>query len=202
MQLPTWQATIPELVPRSQLAAATRLEMVGVNVARAVGPALAGVIIASFGVPVVFALTALSVIFLAIALLRWRPRAAGSEARRERFVPALRAGGRYAWHEPVVRRILLRVVLFIPAGVALCGIAPTDRQSALGPGSRRLRRAFGALGAGAILAALVLGRVRDRLSTSGLLTASGVLFAAALALIVLIPNFWGAMAVLVFAGLA
>src|SRR5215203_2877696 len=53
VQLPSWQATLPELVPRNQLRAAARLEMVGVNVARSVGPALAGLVIASFGVPVV-----------------------------------------------------------------------------------------------------------------------------------------------------
>src|SRR5512133_3857833 len=202
VQLPTWQATIPELVPRSQLRAATRLEMVGVNVARAVGPALAGLVIAGFGVPVVFALTALSVVFLSVALLRWRRPPAGSEPRRERFVPALRAGGRYVWHEPVVRRILLRVVLFIPAGVALWALLPLIASQRLGLGPAGYGALFGALGAGAIVAALVLGRVRDRLSTNALLTAAGVLFAAALALIVLIPNFWAAMATLVFAGLA
>ena len=139
VQLPAWQATIPELVPRTQLRAATRLEMVGVNVARAGGPALAGLVIARFGVPWVFALNALSVIFLAIALLFWRRPSTGSEATRERFVPALRAGGRYVWHEPVVRRILLRTALFITPGIAL-GLAPPDRHSALGPRSRRLRR--------------------------------------------------------------
>jgi MFS family permease len=201
VQLPTWQATIAELVPRSQLRAATRLEMVGVNVARAVGPALAGLVIAGFGVPVVFALTALSVVFLTVALLRWRPPD-GSEARRERFVPALRAGGRYVWHEPVVRRILLRVVLFIPAGVALWALLPLIANQLLGLGPAGYGALFGALGTGAIIAALVLGRVRNRLSTNGLLTAAGVLFAAALALIVLIPNFWAALAILVFAGLA
>ena len=82
VQLPAWQATIPELVPRTQLRAATRLEMVGVNVARA-GPALAGLVIARFGVPWVFALNALSVIFLAIALLFWRRPSTGSQATRE-----------------------------------------------------------------------------------------------------------------------
>src|SRR5215208_8252366 len=71
VQLPTWQAMIPQLVPRSQLRAATRLEMVGVNLARAAGPALAGLVIAGFGVPVVFGLNALSVVFLAAALLLW-----------------------------------------------------------------------------------------------------------------------------------
>src|SRR4029453_13139742 len=69
VQLPAWQSLIPELVPRTQLRAATRLEMVSVNLARAAGPALAGLVIAVLGVPVVFGLNAFSVVFLAVALL-------------------------------------------------------------------------------------------------------------------------------------
>jgi MFS family permease len=202
VQLPTWQAMIPQLVPRSQLRAATRLEMVGVNLARAAGPALAGLVIAGFGVPVVFGLNALSVVFLAAALLLWRRRATGSEDTRERFVPALRAGGRYVWHEPVVRRILLRVMLFIPPGMALWALLPLIASERLGLGAAGYGALFGALGAGAIVAALVLGRVRDHLSTSALLTAAAVLFAATLALIVLLTNFLAALVILVFAGLA
>jgi MFS family permease len=202
VQLPAWQAMIPELVPRAQLRAATRLEMVGVNVARAGGPALAGLIIAGFGIPVVFALNALSVIFLAVALLLWRRPPASSQDRRERFVPALRAGSRYVWHEPVVRRILLRLILFIPAGVALWALLPLIASQQLGLGAAGYGALFGALGAGAIAAALVLGRVRDHLSTNGLLTAAGVVYAAAIALIVLIPNFLAALVILLFTGLA
>ena len=202
VQLPTWQAMIPQLVPRSQLRAATRLEMVGVNLARAAGPALAGLVIAGFGVPVVFGLNTLSVVFLAAALLLWRRRATGSEDTRERFVPALRAGGRYVWHEPVVRRILLRVMLFIPPGMALWALLPLIASQRLGLGAAGYGALFGALGAGAIVAALVLGRVRDHLSTSGLLTAAAVLFAAALTVIVLLTNFLAALVILVFAGLA
>ncbi len=202
VQLPSWQATIPELVPRSQLRAATRLEMVGVNVARALGPALAGVVIARSGVPYVFALNALSVIFLAVALLFWRRRPSESQGSRERFVPALRAGGRYVWHEPVVRRILLRAMLFITPGVALWALLPLIASQRLGLGADGYGALFGALGAGAIVAALVLGRVRDRLSTNGMLAAAGILYAAALAALVLIPSFPAALATLVFAGLA
>jgi MFS family permease len=202
VQLPSWQATIPEIVPRTQLRAATRLEMVGVNVARAGGPALAGVVIARFGVPWVFALNALSVIFLAIALLFWRRPSAGSQATRERFVPALRAGGRYVWHEPVVRRILLRAALFITPAMALWALLPVIASQRLGLGAAGYGALFGALGLGAIVAALVLGRVRDRLSTNGMLSAAGALYAAALAVIVLVPNFPAALATLVFAGLA
>jgi MFS family permease len=202
VQLPAWQATIPELVPRTQLRAATRLEMVGVNVARAGGPALAGLVIARFGVPWVFALNALSVIFLAIALVFWRRPSAGLQATRERFVPALRAGGRYVWHEPVVRRILLRAALFIMPGMALWALLPLIASQRLGLGAAGYGALFGALGLGAIVAALVLGRVRDRLSTNGMLSAAGALYAAALAVIILVPNFPAALATLVFAGLA
>ena len=62
----TWQALITELVPRNELAAATRLDMVSVNVARAAGPALAGFVIARWGVPPVFAMTAVAAGFLAV----------------------------------------------------------------------------------------------------------------------------------------
>jgi predicted MFS family arabinose efflux permease len=202
VQLPAWQSMIPELVPRTQLRAATRLEMVSVNLARAAGPALAGLVIAVLGVPVVFGLNAFSVVFLAVALLFWRRAPAESEAPRERFVPALRAGGRYVWHEPVVRRILLRVMLFITPGMALWALLPLVASQRLGLGAAGYGALFGALGAGAIIAALVLGRLRNHLSTNGLLSIAGVLFAAAMVVVVLVPNFFEAMVVLVFAGLA
>jgi MFS family permease len=201
VQLPTWQSTIPELVPRSQLRAATRLEAVSINVARSAGPALAGLVIAGFGVAAVFALNALSVVFLAVALLLWRRRP-GSEGQRERFVPALRAGGRYVAHSPVVRRLLLRAMLFVAPGMALWALLPLIASRQLGLGSAGFGALFGALGAGAIVAVLVLGRLRSRLSTNGLLTPAGMIFSAALVIIVLVPNFLAALVTLVFAGLA
>jgi MFS family permease len=201
VQLPTWQAVLSELVPRNQLGAATRLEMVGVNVGRSVGPAIAGGVIAVAGVATVFALNALSVIYLAVALLRWRRPASGSPTSRERFGPALWAGGRYVWHEPVVRRILLRTVLFIAPGAALWALLPLIAREVLGVGAGAYGALFGALGVGAIMAALVMGRVRDRLSTNRLLAAAGVLFAAVLVVLVLVPDFVVGLVVLVFAGM-
>src|SRR5438552_16147909 len=114
VQLPTWGAIIPELVPRTQLRAASGLDLVSINVSRAIGPALAGLVIAHLGgVPVVFALNAVSVVFLAIALLFWRRPQPDGDSPRERFVPALRAGSRYAWHAPVARRLLLWALLIV-----------------------------------------------------------------------------------------
>src|ERR1700730_4474380 len=133
VQLPTWGATIPELVPRTQLRAASRLDLVSVNASRAIGPALAGLVIAHLGgVAVVFALNAVSVVFLAIALLTWRRPQAAPGSGRERFVPALRAGGRYVWHDPVVRRLLLRAVIFVVPATALWALLPVIATQRLG----------------------------------------------------------------------
>ncbi len=200
--LPTWASTVPELVPRSQLRAASRLDLVSVNFSRAIGPAIGGVVIAHFGgVPVVFALNALSVVFLAVALLRWRrPQA---EARnRERFVRALRAGGRYVWHEPIVRRILLRVIIFVAPAVAMWALLPVIASQHLGLQADGFGALFAAIGAGAILGALLLGRIKNRMSTNGILAVGALLFAAALALLILVPSFPAALGVLVLNGIA
>lgn len=202
VQLPAWQASTPELVPRDQIRSAARLEMVGINLSRAAGPAVAGLIIAKFGIETVFALNALSVIPLGIALLFWRRPRTESRATRERFWPALRAGGRYAWHDLSVRRILIRLSVFLIPGSALWALLPlvATRRLGVGPGGYGLM--FAALGIGAIAGALVLGRVRRVLSTNATLTAAGLLMAGALLALVVIPSYPAALLILVCAGLS
>ncbi len=202
VQLPAWQASTPELVPRAQIRSAARLEMVGVNLSRAAGPAVAGLVIAKFGVPTVFGLNALSVIPLAVALLFWRRTPTIAPGARERFWPALRAGGRFAWHDRAVRSILVRLALYLLPASVLWGLLPlvASRQLGVGPGGYGFM--FAALGVGAISGALVLGRVRTKMSTNAMLTAAGLLMAVALAVLVLVPNFLSALVVLVFAGLS
>ena len=188
VQLPAWQASTPELVPRNQIRSAARLEMVGINLSRAAGPAVAGLIIARFGVETVFALNAVSVIPLAIALLFWHRSRTETRTTRERFWPALRAGGRYAWHDPAVRRILIRLSVFLLPGSALWALLPlvATRRLGVGPGGYGLM--FAALGIGAIAGALVLGRLRRVLSTNATLTAAGLLMAGSLLALVIIPS--------------
>jgi MFS family permease len=205
VQLPTWQAVMPELVPRPQLRAATGLDQVSVNGARSIGPAVAGLVIAYLGgVPGVFALYVVCALVFAVAVFFWRRPKPESESRRERFVPAVRAGGRYVWHEPVVRRILLRVALFVAPAMALWALLPLIASQRLGLGAAAYGALFGAFGVGAIVGAAVLGRVRDHLSTNGLLTAAGLVYAAASAVIVLIPvpGLPAALLILVVAGVA
>ncbi len=202
VQLPTWQPLITELVPRSHIAAATRLDMVSVNVARAIGPAIAGIVIASFGVPPVFAINAACTLFLIAALLAWRRPAATSTRARERFLPALRAGGRYVRHEPVVRLILIRLAVFVAPATAMWALLPLIANRQLGVGAAGYGILFGALGVGAITAAFTVGRITRRMSANLLLSLMGLLFGFALALTMVVPGLLAALPLLVLLGYA
>jgi MFS family permease len=203
LQQPSWGATIPELVPRSQLRAASRLDLVNVNLSRALGPALAGLVIAHLGgVPVVFVLNALSVVFLAIAVLAWRRPRPEARSPRENFLPALRAGSRYVWHEPMVRRLVLRAVLFVAPAMAIWALLPLLASQRLGLAADGYGALFGALGVGAIAGALILGRIQARLFTNGTLAVGAVVYASVLAVVVFVPGSSAALVAMAFAGLA
>lgn len=199
MLSPTWQSLITELVPRDQLAAATRLDMVSVNVARAAGPALAGLVIARLGVPYVFALNALLSIVLVAVLLAWRRRRLVRQ-EPEPFVPALVAGGRYVRHEPVVRRILLRLAAFVVPGCAVWALLPLIASRQLRLEADGYGLLFAALGTGAVLGAMTLGRVKRHLSSNGVLSVAGVAFALAFGALVLTPGLLVALPLLVACG--
>ena len=202
LTMPAWQALTPELVPRAALPAASALGGISMNLARAVGPALAGLLIARVGVAAVFALNAASFAGLAVVLATWRPPPDDAGDQSERFASALRAGGRYVRHAPVVRRILLRSLLFVvPGTVVWALLAPVASQRLrLGAGGYGLLLA--ALGTGAIAGAFTLPALRARTSTNGILVLASLVYAAALVVVALVDNALVVAAVLVAAGAA
>ncbi len=200
MLSPTWQSLITELVPREQFAAATRLDMVSVNVSRAVGPALAGLVIATWGVAPVFALNAATGAVLLIILLSWRRPTVRIE-RPERFLPALRSGSRYVRHEPVIRTILLRFASFVVPAGAIWALLPLIASRQLGLGAGGYGLLFAALGAGAVTAALVLGRIKQHLSSNRVIAAAGAAFALAIGALALTTSVWLAFPLLVICGI-
>src|SRR3989442_14838785 len=108
VDIPAWQAMIPEVVPRDELPASVGLGTVAINVARAVGPAIAGVIIVAGGPGPVFLVNAASVVGVFVVLWRW-----GGESRRAtppagRVGPAGRAGVRDVGHTPARRAVIVR----------------------------------------------------------------------------------------------
>jgi MFS family permease len=196
----TWQPLITELVPRAHFAQAIRLDMVSVNVARAVGPAIAGVVIAAWGVPPVFAINAACTLFLIVALLAWRRPPVDAPVARERFLPALRAGGRYVRHEPVVRLILLRLAIFVAPATAMWALLPLIANRQLGLGADGYGILFGALGVGAITAAFTVGRIGRHISANILLSLMGLLFGVSFALTMVVPGLLPAIPLLIALG--
>ncbi|WP_370084519.1 MFS transporter [Streptacidiphilus sp. MAP12-16] len=176
MTNPAWQAIQPELVPRELIPQAASLNSLNVNVARAVGPALAGLLVALTGPAVVFTVNAASFVVVALAVYAWhRPadKLRGSEAP----VPALHAGVRYVRHAPGVRRILVRCALFVVPASALWALLPVTAGSNLHLGSGGYGLLLGALGVGAIVGALSIKRLRAAVSENVLLALGGVVFA-------------------------
>ncbi len=178
MSGPAWQAVQAELVPREQIAAAASLGGVTVNAARAVGPALAGVIVAAAGPNPVFALNALSFLGLFAVLLAWR-RPPDADREPERFMPALVAGLRYTRAAPTVRRILLRSALFVVPAAALWALLPAVASSTLGLSAGGYGMLLGVLGLGAIVGVLVMPWLQAHRASSVLLAASALGFALA-----------------------
>ncbi|GAA1848304.1 MFS transporter [Microlunatus capsulatus] len=177
VQLPAYQSFISDLLPRTELGQGAALSSLGVNLARAVGPAVAGLLVAPLGVPWLFALNAVSFLLFAAALLT-TPRTAPSAAPLVRAASwsSLGAGAHYVEHSPAVRRILLRLVLFaVPANVLWALLAPLA-EGRLGLGATGYGILLGAAGAGAVAGAVLLPAVRTRVSPSRLLTLSGAVF--------------------------
>jgi predicted MFS family arabinose efflux permease/quinol monooxygenase YgiN len=180
---PSWQAIQPELVERSVLPQAAALNGVNMNLARAVGPAIAGVIVATAGPAWVFALNALSYLGIAAVLRAWRPAEPLVAGARERLVEALRAGGRYVRHALIVRRLLYRALLFIPAASAVWALLPVVAAGNLHLGSAGYGLLLGAVGIGAVAGALVIPRVRARIGSPTLVTGAMLVSAAATAVV-------------------
>ncbi|NMO55212.1 MFS transporter [Actinoplanes sp. TBRC 11911] len=202
LTLPTWQAVIPEVVPREELPTASALGAVNTNLARSAGPAVAGLIVAQVGSAAVFGLNALSYAVFAAALLRWhRPRRTGP-SHPQRFGPALRAGEHYVRYAPVVTRLLARVVLFVLPGSVVWGLLPLVAHQELGLGATGYGILLAALGVGAIIGALLMPRIRRGLSPGKLIVLAGLVYGVALVVVALVPQRAAVIPALIAAGLA
>ena len=202
LTMPAFLAMVPDLVPRDQLPAAAALGSISINVARAIGPAAAGVLISVAGVPIVFGINALSYVVLATALVFWGPAPAISGDIPERFVPALRAGARYIRHSLITRRILLRSILFVGPGAALWALLPLVATQQMGLEAAGFGFLLGAMGVGAVGGAVVMPWLQSRVSASQLIGGASLVYAIALLTLALVTNVPLVVAVLVMAGAA
>jgi len=202
MSMPPWQALIPDVVPSREVHAAAALAAVSMNLARAVGPGLAGLLIAQVDVWLVFAINTSTYAVLAVVVVRWGPASHLSGDVPERFGAALRAGTRYVRHSRVVRRLLLRSALFVLPGTAMWALLPLVASRLLGLGSAGYGLLLGALGIGAVAGAAVLPRLLSRISTAVMLFVASIVFAAAEIGVVVVRDVPVVVALLLPAGAA
>jgi MFS family permease len=208
MNSPAWQAIMPELVPREQLPEAVSLNSAGFNLARALGPALGGLAIAAFvhadtGAAWTFLLNSLSFVGVILVLYQWhRNPLFKSALPAERIFGSMRAGLRYIQYAPPLKRALGRAFIFtffVSAVWALLAVvAARDlHQGALGYGILN-----GSMGAGAVIGATSLPRVRRRLSADGIIAISTGVFVATLLILAFVHYPLVIIPVLLFAGFA
>lgn len=202
MNTPAWQAITPELVSRDELPAAVALSGVGINLARAVGPAVGGVIVAAAGSGAVFLLNAASFVGVLLALYWWRRSPRQSALPAEHVIGAMRAGLRYVRHAPAVHAVLMRCGLFILGGSALWALLPLVARREMGLEAIGYGGLLGAMGAGAIAGAALLPRVRARLTVDLLVVGATVVFAAVSAMLAFVRDFWWLCGAMLAGGVA
>ena len=200
---PAWQAVVPGLVPRAELSAAISLNSVGINVSRAIGPAIAGVLIVAAGLWAPFLANALSFLAILAALWAWPGEPArGARLPPERLAPAMVAGLRYAAESPALKRTLLRAIAFFFFASCSWAMLPLIARNVLGGGAGLYGVMLGAVGAGAVGGAAILPAMRRRLTPGAMVSAGTVATAAALALLALAPDRIVATAAAALGGLA
>lgn len=187
LMAPTWQSIVPELVNREELKSAVALNSLGINIARAVGPAVGGVLLASFGAAMAYGADLLSYAFVIAALLWWRRPVRVDDGLSEQFAGAFRAGLRYARSSRELHVVMLRAAVFFLFASSVWSLLPLVARRMLGGTAGFYGVLLGAVGAGAILGALLLPRLRQRLDADGLVLLAALLAAAVMAGLAVAP---------------
>ena len=175
---PTWQTLQPELVSPQERPQAISLGSVSQNLARAIGPAIGGVILAATSAGTVFLVNAVTFLAVIGVVAAWRSHRPPATLPREHIGDAIRAGGRYVAASPALRVILLRAFLFIFFASSIWALLPLTAKAALHLGSGGYGLLLGCVGVGAVAGALVLPKLRTLLPAGGQLTAGSLCLAA------------------------
>jgi len=197
---PTWQSIVPELVPRSDLKNAVALNSLGINIARAIGPAVGGLLLASFGAAAAYGADVLSYVFVIAALVWWKRPPAVDTGLSEQFFGAFRAGLRYARASRELHVVLLRAAVFFLFASSVWALLPLVARNMLGGTAGFYGVMLGAVGAGAILGAVLLPRMRAKLDADGLVLAASLISAAVMVGLAVAPPQWVAVLLMLLLG--
>ncbi|MCK1667921.1 MFS transporter [Bradyrhizobium sp. 153] len=185
---PAWQAAVSEQVPPHAVPAAVALNGISYNIARSVGPAIGGIIVATAGTVAAFALNALSFLPLIGALYLWKRAAERSRLPPERLGPAIILGVRYIANSPLITIVLVRtVVMGLISGVILALLPLVARDLLLGS-APTYGLLLGAFGLGAVIGAANIALLRKQLSSEAAMRCCALAMAAGIAVIAVSRN--------------
>lgn len=188
LRWPVFSAIVPELVPRSQLPAALALNGVSMNASRIIGPLVAGALIGSLGSAYVFALNAALAVGAALTISRWRRPPTPQPLGREKLLGAMRVGLQFVAQSSHLHGVFVRVCLFFFHSTALVALLPLVARGLPGGGAGTFTLLLASMGAGAILAALQMQRLRQRWSRDALVARGTALQSAATLAVAFAPS--------------
>ncbi|WP_249218848.1 MFS transporter [Falsirhodobacter algicola] len=183
MHLPSWQASMRDLVPREDLPAAITLNSMSFNLMRSVGPAIGGLVVASLGPAAAFALNAASYTAVIFALARWNSPQEVRSLPPEKLGHAIAVGLRYVALSPNLSRVILRGLIFGSGAVAALALLPVITRDMLQAEARTFGAMLGAFGLGAIGGALAAPRLRARLRIETIIALAFAVNAAGLLIV-------------------
>lgn len=182
---PTWAATVPDLVRRESVPAASMAASINVNLARVVGPFIGGVVVATAGPAVAFAIGAVfygAFVVAAIVVGPYSPRPG-----RQRFAAAIRAGARHVRHTDGVVGIMVLGTVWFFCCSAFWALIPVVALREMGLGAEGYGIVLAVVGSGALLGTPLVVPLRRRLSPRAFLALAAAFFGASQCVIALNP---------------
>jgi len=200
MNGPAWQASVGDMVPRAQLPGAVALNSMGFNIARSVGPAVGGAIVAAGGAAAAFLANALSYIGLIVVLYRWRPQVAARRLPPEGLLVAMGAGLRYVAMSPNLRIVMLRGLTFGVTANAVAVLMPLIARDLVAGDALTYGLLLGAFGIGAVIGGLCSGAMRRRMPSEAMVRLASLSLALGTAVTAFSPYLILTIAALLLAG--
>lgn len=202
MRWPVFAAIVPQLIPKDHLSPALALNGIAMNVSRITGPIIAGLVIAYLGIAEVFALNVIFSIMAAIIVYQWKFEAEVSTLPGERFIGAMRVGWQFIGQSKRIKTVLLRVFFFFMQSSALLALLPLIAKNHFSGDAQTFTLLLACLGFGAVTAASQLPRIRSRWNRTQLANAGSLVQAITSIGVILSPELWTAIPLLIISGMA